>query len=417
VTAPAPGAAPHCRSCGRELTQTVLDLGLQPLANSYLTAEQLRAGNEPVFPLHVRVCDACLLVQVDDVVPAEEIFSDYAYFSSYSDSWVGHARRYANFATGRLGLGPDTLVVEVASNDGYLLQHFVALGVPVLGIEPAANVAEAARAAGIPTETRFFGTETANDLVAHGTRADLIVGNNVLAHVPALNDFVEGLSVLLADEGVITIEVPHLLELVLHVEFDTIYHEHFSYYSVLALEPLLARHGLRLFDVEQLPTHGGSLRLWIAHDGASHATTPEVARVRALEVDAGLDRVEGYAGFTERVSAVIDGMRKFVAEQHAAGRVVAAYGAAAKGNTLLNACGITAEDIAFVVDRNPNKQDHFLPGSHLPILGPEAVAERRPDYLVILPWNLRDEIMDQMADIRSWNGRFVVPIPEVRVLD
>jgi SAM-dependent methyltransferase len=417
VTASAPGTAPHCRSCGAELTRTVLDLGLQPLANSYLTPEQLAAGNEPVYPLHVRVCDGCLLVQVEDVVPAEEIFSDYAYFSSYSDSWVEHARRYANFAADRLGLGPDSLVVEIASNDGYLLQHFVTLGVPVLGIEPAANVADAARAGGIPTETQFFGEEFARDLVGRGNRADLIVGNNVLAHVPALNDFVAGLSVLLADEGVITIEVPHLLELVLHVEFDTIYHEHFSYYSVLALEPLLARHGLRLFDVEQLPTHGGSLRLWIAHDGAGHATTPNVARVRDLELEARLDRPEGYAGFTERFGAVIDGMHEFLAEQRSSGKVVAAYGAAAKGNTLLNACGTTADDIAFVVDRNPNKQDHYLPGSHLPILGPEAVAERRPDYLVILPWNLRDEIMQQMADIRKWNGRFVVPIPEVRVLD
>jgi len=417
VSAPAPAAAPRCRSCGAALTRTVLDLGEQPLANSYLTAEQLAAGNEPAYPLHVRVCDDCLLVQVDDVVPAEEIFSDYAYFSSYSDSWVEHARRYAHFAAERLGLGAGSLVVEVASNDGYLLQHFVALGVPVLGIEPAANVADTARAAGIPTETRFFGEQCARDLVARGLRADLIVGNNVLAHVPALNDFVEGLSILLADEGVITIEVPHLLELVRHVEFDTIYHEHFSYYSVLALQPLFARHGLRLFDLEQLPTHGGSLRLWVAHNGSSHATTPNVERIRNLELDAKLDRPEGYAGFADRVARVIEGMRTFVAEQRDAGRLVAAYGAAAKGNTLLNACGITSDDIAFVVDRNPNKQDHYLPGSHLPILGPEAVAERRPDFLVILPWNLRDEIVEQMSEIRTWNGRFVVPIPDVTVLD
>ncbi|HZP27581.1 MAG TPA: class I SAM-dependent methyltransferase [Acidimicrobiia bacterium] len=417
MSAPAPAAAPRCRSCGAALTRTVLDLGEQPLANSYLTAEQLAAGNEPAYPLHVRVCDDCLLVQVDDVVPAEEIFSDYAYFSSYSDSWVEHARRYAHFAAERLGLGAGSLVVEVASNDGYLLQHFVALGVPVLGIEPAANVADTARAAGIPTETRFFGEQCARDLVARGLRADLIVGNNVLAHVPALNDFVEGLSILLADEGVITIEVPHLLELVRHVEFDTIYHEHFSYYSVLALQPLFARHGLRLFDLEQLPTHGGSLRLWVAHNGSSHATTPNVERIRNLELDAKLDRPEGYAGFADRVARVIEGMRTFVAEQRDAGRLVAAYGAAAKGNTLLNACGITSDDIAFVVDRNPNKQDHYLPGSHLPILGPEAVAERRPDFLVILPWNLRDEIVEQMSEIRTWNGRFVVPIPDVTVLD
>ena len=410
-------APPTCRSCGAALTRTVLDLGHQPLANSYLTPEQLAAGNEPVYPLHVRVCDECLLVQVDDVVPAEEIFSDYAYFSSYSDSWVEHARRYADLATARISDSTGTVsssrsraTTATSSSTSWRSGSRCSAS-----SRPPTSPTRRGRRGSRPT--RFFGEECARDLVGRGMRADLIVGNNVLAHVPALNDFVAGLSVLLADEGVITIEAPHLLELIRHVEFDTIYHEHYSYYSVLALEPLLARHGLRLFDVEQLPTHGGSLRLWIVHEGSKRATEPNVERVRNLELEAQLDRPEGYAGFTARVAAVIDGLRGFVAEQRDAGRTVAAYGAAAKGNTLLNACRITSDDISFVVDRNPNKQDHYLPGSHLPILDPDAVAERRPDFLLILPWNLRDEIVDQMAEIRTWGGRFVVPVPELAILD
>lgn len=406
-----------CRSCDARLTQTFLDLGRQPLANSYLTAEQLAAGDDPMYPLDVRVCDACQLVQIEEVVTPEAIFSDYPYFSSYSDSWVAHAQRYAAHATARLGLGSESLVVEIASNDGYLLRHFLDSGVPVLGIEPAANVAEVAIASGIPTDVRFFGRAIAEDLVGEGRIADLVVANNVLAHVPGLNDFVSGVATLLADSGVFTVEAPHLLELIEQVQFDTIYHEHLCYFSLLALRPLFERHGLRIFDVERLSTHGGSLRLWAARASSEHPTEPSVQRVLDAEVAAGLDGPDGYAGFAPRVGEVTSALRSFLAAQRAGGRSVAAYGAAAKGNTLLNTARVSTDDVAFVVDRNPHKQGHFLPGSHLPIFGPEAVSEHRPDALLILPWNLRDEITVQMAEIRSWGGRFVVPIPQLVVLD
>jgi hypothetical protein len=409
--------APTCRFCKTPLTHTFVDLGRQPLSNSYLTAEQLAAGTEQAYPLHARVCHNCFLVQVDDVVPADAIFDDaYAYFSSYSTSWVEHARRYAAAMKDRFDLGPESLVIEVASNDGYLLQHFVEMDVPVLGVEPTANTAQAAIARGVPTEVRFFNVATGLDLAERGLRADLMAANNVLAHVPDIGDFVGGFREALKDEGVVTFEFPHLLKLIELVQFDTIYHEHYSYLSLVTVEQVLAANGLRPFDVERLSTHGGSLRLFCCHVGARHEETEALGALRAEERAAQLDRIEGYAGFTPRCEAVRDGFRAYLAEARAAGRKVAAYGAAAKGNTFLNYCGTTAYDIAASFDANPAKQGKFLPGSHVPILAPAAVREVRPDDLLILPWNLKDEIMGQMAFIRDWGGRFVIASPEVQVL-
>jgi SAM-dependent methyltransferase len=407
---------PACRFCRAPLTRTFLDLGNQPLANSYLTRAELESGTERAFPLHARVCGECFLVQVDDPVAAEAIFdSGYAYFSSYSASWVAHAKRYVEAMRARLDLGPQSLVVEIASNDGYLLQHFVAAGVPVLGIEPSANTAEAARAVGVPTEVAFFNAETGQALAARGVAADLMAANNVLAHVPDIGDFVAGFRHVLKPEGVLTFEFPHLLNLIELVQFDTIYHEHFSYLSLLAVERVLASQGLRAFDVERLPTHGGSLRLFCAHQASAHAETEALRRLRADEAAAGLNRIETYAGFAPRVEAVRDGFLAFLKAARAEGKTVAAYGAAAKGNTFLNYAGATTADLVCAFDANPHKQDRFLPGSHVPILAPEQVAEVRPDYLLILPWNLKDEIMGQMAHIRDWGGRFVTASPEVVV--
>jgi SAM-dependent methyltransferase len=409
--------APLCRFCKTPLTHTFLDLGRQPLANSYLSAEQLAAGTEAAYPLHVRVCHACFLVQADDAVPADAIFDDaYAYFSSYSTSWVEHARRYAQAMTERFGLGPESLVIEVASNDGYLLQHFVALDVPVLGVEPTANTAQAAIARGVPTEVAFFGEATGRDLAARGRRADLMAANNVLAHVPDIADFVAGFREVLKDEGVLTFEFPHLLNLLEKVQFDTIYHEHYSYLSLLAVEQVLRARGLRPFDVERLATHGGSLRLFCCHMGSGHDETEALLALREEERGAGLDRIETYAGFAPRVEAVRDSFRGFLAAETTAGRKLAAYGAAAKGNTFLNYCGTTTDDIVAVFDASPAKQGRFLPGSHLPILSPDAVRQVRPDDLLILPWNLKDEIMGQMDFIRDWGGRFVTASPETKVV-
>jgi len=408
---------PLCRFCKTPLVDTFLDLGAQPLANSYLNAEQLAAGTERAYPLHVRVCRNCFLVQADDAVPADHIFDDaYAYFSSYSTSWVEHARRYAEAMTARFGLGPESLVVEVASNDGYLLQHFVAMDVPVLGVEPTANTAEAARARGVPTEVAFFGRATGRDLAARGKRADLMAANNVLAHVPDIADFVSGLREVLKDEGVLTFEFPHLLNLIEKVQFDTIYHEHYSYLSLVAVEQVLRANGLRPFDIELLSTHGGSLRLFCCHVGAVFEETAALAALREREAAAGLGRIETYGGFAPRVEAVRDSFRAFLAAEKAAGRRVAAYGAAAKGNTFLNYCGITTADIVAVYDASLAKQGRFLPGSHLPILAPAAIGELKPDDLVILPWNLKDEIMGQMAFIGDWGGRFVTASPETKVV-
>ncbi|HEV7383443.1 MAG TPA: class I SAM-dependent methyltransferase [Phenylobacterium sp.] len=408
---------PLCRFCKTPLVHTFLDLGRQPLANSYLTAEQLATGTEQAYPLHVRVCDKCFLVQADDAVPPDAIFDDaYAYFSSYSTSWVEHARRYAVAMAERFGLGPESLVVEVASNDGYLLQHFVEMDIPVLGVEPTANTAEAARARGVPTEVRFFGERTGQLLAAQGYDADLMAANNVLAHVPDIADFVAGFREMLKDEGALTFEFPHLLNLIDKVQFDTIYHEHFSYLSLLAVEQVLRANGLRPFDVERLSTHGGSLRLFCCHMGSGHEETDALRDLREAEHAGGFDRIETYAGFAPRVEAVRESFRAFLAAEKAAGRRIAAYGAAAKGNTFLNYCGASTDDIVAVFDASLAKQGRFLPGSHIPILAPAAVREIRPDDLLILPWNLKDEIMGQMAFIGDWGGRFVTASPETQVI-
>ncbi|HKP77651.1 MAG TPA: class I SAM-dependent methyltransferase [Phenylobacterium sp.] len=410
--------APLCRFCRAPLSRTFLDLGDQPLANSYLTPEQLAAGNEPVFPLHTRVCDACFLVQADHEVPAEAIFDEgYAYFSSFSPGWVAHARRYAEAMIERFGLGPESLVVEVASNDGYLLKHFLARDIPVLGIEPTANTAEAARAIGVRTDVVFFNAETGRNLAARGDRADLMAANNVLAHVPDLNAFVAGFPQVLKPDGVLTFEFPHLLNLIQLVQFDTIYHEHYSYLSLLAVEQVLAAHGLRVFDVEPLPTHGGSLRLFCCHQAAAHEESDGLRAIRAAEAAAGLNRPETYDGFTARVEAVRESFQAFLAAAKDDGKVIAAYGAAAKGNTFLNYCGTNADDILEAYDANPAKQGRHLPGSHVPIRAPEAVKASRPDYVLILPWNLTDEITRQLAFIADWGGKFVVASPATRILD
>ena len=406
---------PACRFCSAPLTQTFVDLGLSPLANSLLAEADLDR-EEPRYPLHAYVCADCLLVQLGEFATPQDIFGDYVYFSSYSDSWVEHARRYVERMVERFGFDGDSSVVELASNDGYLLQWFVERGVPVLGVEPAANVAAVAEEKGIPTVVRFFGEETARDLVAEGHRADLLIGNNVLAHVPALNDFVAGMRVLLADDGVVTMEFPHLLRLIEETEFDTIYHEHFSYFSALTVERVFAAHGLRLFDVEELPTHGGSLRIYAAHaERGSHEDTGRVEELIGRERAAGLEDLATYSHFRERVRAVRQGLREFLEAARTEGRSVAAYGAAAKGVTLLNYCGIGPELVEYVADRSPHKQDLYLPGVRLPIRSPEHVAETKPDYLLLLAWNLKDEIVEQMSYVREWGGRFVTPLPEVAV--
>jgi SAM-dependent methyltransferase len=407
-----------CRSCGAHVRHTFLDLGLQPLANSFLTREQVECGEEQRFPLHARVCSECLLVQVDEAVPPDEIFSDYAYFSSYSETWLEHAARFAGLARERLRLDCDSLVLEIASNDGYLLRNFVVDGVPVLGVEPAANVAQAALQAGVPTEVAFFGRKLAEDLAARGVVADLVVANNVLAHVPDLDDFITALTQVLKPEGVVSIEVPHLLRMIERTEFDTIYHEHFSYFSLLSARDALERRGLRVFDVEEHETHGGSLRLWASHASAAvrWPETAAVGRVLDEELGAGLDTLDGYAGFAAKVERVLGDLCTFLADARANGARVAAYGAAAKGNTLLNAAQVTTDDVAYVVDRSPHKQGRFLPGSHLPVLEPDHVRRDRPVYLLLLPWNLKDEITSQMADVREWGCRFVIPVPRLELV-
>lgn len=404
----------ECRFCHAPLTRSFVDLGMQPLANSYV-AMDMAGKPEPRYPLHARVCDSCLLVQVDHDVPAEAIFSDYAYFSSYATSWVEHARRYSEAMTERFGLGPQSLVIEVASNDGYLLQHFKAAGIGVLGVEPAANVAAVAEQKGIPSEVAFFNRDTAQRLRDAGRAADLMTANNVMAHVPELNQFISGFPVLLKPQGVLTVEFPHLLNLIEQVQFDTIYHEHYSYLSLLSAERIFAAHGMRVFDVEELSTHGGSLRLFVCHRDATHANAPGLAQIRKKEAAAGLDALVAYDDFAPRVMAVRDELRGFLAASKADGKTVCAYGAAAKGNTLLNYCGITAQDIVAVYDKNPHKQNHLLPGSQIPIRGPEAIAADRPDYLLILPWNLKNEVAAEQAQVRNWGGHFVIAIPELQL--
>lgn len=408
--------SPPCRLCGAPLENTFVDLGMSPLCESYVRPERLDAM-EAFYPLHVRICGSCRLVQLPAYVSGEDIFSEYAYFSSYSDSWVQHARTFAETMIDARGLGPDDLVVEVASNDGYLLQHFVARGVPVLGIEPAANVAEAAVAKGVPSLVRFFGARTANDLVADGTQADLLVGNNVLAHVPDLNDFVEGLRILLKPDGVLTMEIPHLLRLIECRQFDTIYHEHYSYFSLLTAEATFARHGLTVVDVEQLATHGGSLRLHVVHAGpGAPDVSGAVDDLRRRECDAGLDSLEGHAGFAAAVEEVKRGLLEFLIAARREGQRVVGYGAPGKGNTLLNYCGVRTDLLEYTVDRNPYKQGLFLPGTHIPVHHPDRIRQDRPDFVLVLPWNLKDEIVQQLSFVHSWGGRFVVPIPAIEVI-
>ncbi len=403
-----------CRSCGASLRHTFIDLGETPLANSYLDPVSDLAA-EKKYPLHARVCDSCFLVQVDDVVPPEDIFSDYAYFSSYSQSWVAHAGRYAEQAQQRLNLDGDDLIVEVASNDGYLLKHFVTMGLKVLGIEPAANIAKEAEKAGVPTRVDFFGKDVGGSIrAAHGP-ATLMAANNVLAHVPDINDFVQGFSELLSSEGVATFEFPHLLEMIREVQFDTIYHEHYSYLSLYAVERCFERHGLRIFDVDRLDTHGGSLRIWCCLDSAGHTESDALIALRDEEEAFGVQRLETYEGFSVRVQSVRDSLVEFLEQARRDDKSVAGYGAAAKGNTLLNYSGITTDLISFVVDSNPHKQNNLLPGSHIPIMAPGEIARRNPDYVVILPWNLRAEIAADLREVGKWDGQCVTAIPRIEV--
>jgi 2-polyprenyl-3-methyl-5-hydroxy-6-metoxy-1,4-benzoquinol methylase len=405
-----------CRFCGNSLKNIVVDLGMSPLCESYVSAEGLNRM-EAFYPLHVYVCDDCFLVQLEEYVTPEEIYSEYAYFSSYSDDWLKHAKNYVSKMTDELGINENNRVVEIASNDGYLLQYFVENGIPVLGIEPAQNIARVAEKKGVPTVVEFFGKTVAERLVKEEKRADLLLGNNVLAHVPDINDFVSGMKSLLKTGGVITMEFPHLMCLIEQNQFDTIYHEHFSYISLYAAEKVFARHGITLYDVEELPTHGGSLRIFGRH--AEDTAKPVSDRYRALmkrEIDAGVNRLEYYRLFGHQVVETKYKLLEFLISAKRDGKSIAGYGAPGKGNTLLNYCGIRTDFINFTVDRNPYKQGKFLPGTHIPIFAPEKIDEVQPDYLLILPWNFKDEIIEQMTHIRDWGGKFVVPIPEVEVL-
>jgi 2-polyprenyl-3-methyl-5-hydroxy-6-metoxy-1,4-benzoquinol methylase len=404
-----------CRFSGQSLRHSFVDLGMSPLANAYLTAEQLNHA-EKFYPLHAYVSEDTLLVQLEQFETPDQIFSDYAYFSSYSASWLKHAKAYTDKMVEKCGLNQHTQVIEIASNDGYLLQYFVEKGIPVLGIEPAVNIAKVAIKKGIPTINKFFGVETAKELIKQGQKADLLVGNNVLAHVPDLNDFIAGMKLLLKSDGILTMEFPHILQLIQHNQFDTIYHEHFSYFSFLTVEKIFAAHNLKLFDVEELPTHGGSLRIYAKHDYADHPCINErVNQLKAKEIAAGLHRIETYVTFGEKVKATKRKLLSFLVMAKAESKSIVGYGAPAKGNTLLNYCGIGKDFIDYTVDRNPYKQELFLPGTHIPICFPDKIRETQPDYVLILPWNLKEEIMEQMAFIGEWGGQFVVPIPEVQV--
>jgi len=416
---PEAGEAPRggCRCCGAPLRHTFVDLGMSPLCESYLRADQLN-DMEPFYPLHVYVCDQCFLVQLQEYVRPEAIFTEYAYFSSYSQSWLDHARRYTDKMIEELGLSGASRVIEVASNDGYLLQYFVARGIPALGIEPAANVAQAAITKSVPTLLKFFGRETALELVAEGRQADLLIGNNVLAQVHDINDFVAGMKIVLAPRGVITLEFPHLMRLVAENQFDTIYHEHFSYFSLLSATRILAAHGLVVYDVDELETHGGSLRVYACHaEDPLRPITPRVDTLRAREVAAGLEDLGYYADFAGRVRETKHKLLDVLIAAKRAGKSIAGYGAPGKGNTLLNYCGIRTDFLEYTVDRNPYKHGKFLPGTHIPIHPPERIRETRPDYVLILPWNLRQEIVRQLAYIKEWGGQCLVPIPEVQVCD
>ena len=408
----------HCRFCATPLEQVFVDMGMSPISNDYVAPERANRM-EPFYPLKVYVCHECFLVQLPAVQSADAMFrDDYAYFSSVSDSWVEHARRYVEAVSGRFGLGASSRVVELASNDGYLLQHFVARGVPVLGVEPCGGVARAAIERGVPTVQDFFGVPLADRLAGEHGKADLVVGNNVLAHVPDLNDFVGGMKRLLAPGGVITMEFPHLAKLMEFNQFDTIYHEHFSYFSFLSVSRVFAHHGLEMFDVEELPTHGGALRIYARHEGdGSRPVVPSVRALRDRERAQGFGDLEHYRGFEGRVHRTKRELLKFLIGAREAGKRVVGYGAPAKGNTLLNYCGVRTDLLDFTVDRAPSKQGTLLPGVRIPVYAPEKILEERPDYVLILPWNIKNEIVEKMAGIRAWGGRFVVPIPEVEVLD
>ena len=405
----------NCRFCGTSLSHTFVDLGMSPLCESYLSSQQLNQM-EPFYPLHVHVCDNCFLVQLESYVSPEHIFTEYAYFSSYADTWLQHAKAYTDLMVERFSLNEKSHVVEVASNDGYLLQYFVEKNIPCLGVEPAANVAKVAIDHGVPTLVEFFGVETARQLAAQGKQADLLLGNNVLAQVPDLNDFVAGMKILLKTQGVITVEFPHLMCLMAENQFDTIYHEHFSYFSFITAEKIFAAHGLTLFDVEELPTHGGSLRIYARHqEDTSKAISDRAMELRKREEEAGFTDMQCYTNFAEQVKETKRKLLEFLIKAKREGKTVVGYGAPGKGNTLLNYCGIRTDFLDYTVDRNPYKQGKFLPGTHIPIYHPDKIAQTKPDYVLILPWNFKDEIMNQMASIRDWGGQFVVPIPEVRL--
>jgi 2-polyprenyl-3-methyl-5-hydroxy-6-metoxy-1,4-benzoquinol methylase len=405
-----------CRFCASPLHVSVADLGMSPVSNDNIKPEKLNAM-EPFYPLHAYVCEQCWLVQLQQFQAADAIFSDeYAYFSSYSKSWLEHARQYALKMTERFDINKESQVIEIASNDGYLLKNFIPIGARILGVEPCANVAEAAEELGIPSLVKFFGVNTAKEMVADGIRADLLVGNNVLAHVPDLNDFVQGMKILLAPQGIITMEFPHLKKLIEFNQFDTIYHEHFSYFSLVTVEKVFAEFGLVIFDVEEIPTHGGSLRIYARHDSDdSRPVLDAVNNLRDLEIRAGFTDTGIYTSYSEKVKETKRGLLSFLIEAKSQGKTIAGYGAPAKGNTLLNYCGIRNDFVDYTVDLSPHKQGLFLPGTHLPIYSPEKITETKPDYLLILPWNLKEEIMQQMAHIRDWGGKFVVPIPELQV--
>ncbi len=405
----------QCRFCNNSLKYTLVDLGVSPFANNYISAEQTHQM-EPFYPLRAYVCEQCYLVQLPVFQSSEEIFSNYAYFSSFSDSWLQHAKAYTELMIDRFGFGTENQVIEIASNDGYLLQYFKEKGIPVLGIEPAKNVAQAAQKAGIQTLEKFFDFQTAKELAQEGKYADLLIGNNVLAHVPDVNDFVKGMKVILEPHGVITMEFPHLMRLMAENQFDTIYHEHFSYFSFTIVNKLFGQHGLNIFDVDELTSHGGSLRIYARH--AEDLSTDINKSVKALlerEAAEGFENLELYLSFNQKVQSTKRAILDFMVRTKNEGKTIVGYGAPAKGNTLLNYCGIRTDFMEYTVDRSPHKQGYFLPGTHIPIHHPEKIKETRPDYVVILPWNLKDEIMHQMAYISDWNGKFVTLIPEVRI--
>jgi len=404
-----------CRFCNNPLNHTFVDLGMSPLSNAYLKLDFINNA-EKFYPLHAYVCNNCFLVQLEEFEAPEQIFSDYAYFSSYSESWLRHAENYTELMTKRFSLNSDSKVIEIASNDGYLLQYFQSKGIPVLGIEPAANVAKVAEEKGIPSLVKFFGVSTAKELVNQAIQADLLLGNNVLAHVPDLNDFVAGMKIILKPDGILTMEFPHVLQLILQNQFDTIYHEHFSYFSFLTVEKVFAHHGITLFDVEELPTHGGSLRIYGQHDHGKQRVSDRVSKLKTKEIEARLEQLKTYLGFGEQVKATKRHLLNFLIDIKNQGKSVVGYGAPAKGNTLLNYCGIRTDLLDYTVDRSPYKQTLFLPGTHLPIYHPDKIIETKPDYLLILPWNIKDEIIEQMGHIREWGGQFVVPIPQVEVI-